>query len=366
MVQNYLGSVRRTLARMSNYVERRREALSNSAPRRTSSSSSVAHHADSQASPIGSFDERNFIAVRTSMLNDISTVAKSMQEFTTQWTRLVGRQQSPLIDRIPPRGVELWRDFWDTVRRQVRRINQEFYQLSQDMSRMLTGRLPSTNPPPGAGNPRVITAPINMAQQSPAAFGSNEPADMSSASLLYSASAEPITTTVEQSQEHVKQLAKRFQEFYDRMTATLADEQQKMDAFNVAPTSGAVAAAAAADASNNLVDELDDEQTRQELDRNVALRQQIQQEINVFGSIFDIMRAFIQRLRESANNIRDVMQPSTSNNNNNDAVTPGPQVKPQVDKLLDETIDSQRNINGQAKPVLMPNVRPINNPQTML
>lgn len=233
-----------------------------------------------------------------------------------QWARAVGRQQSPLIDRIPPRGVELWRDFWDTVRKQVSRINDQVRQVGRDMSRLITGAV-STGPAGSASSPQY---------SAPTATGS------------------------------VEQQVRRFQEFYDKMSATLGEEQLKMDnAINKASQLDS----SKLDQANNLIDEQDDQSTRDELTRNPALRLQIQQEISVFGSIFDIMRAFIQRLRESASNVvRDVMQPGASNNNNNDPVTPGPSIKPQVDKLLDETIDSQRNINGQAKPVFLPNNRP--------
>lgn len=232
-----------------------------------------------------------------------------MHDFTIQWAGLVGRQQSPLIDRIPPRGVELWRDFWDTVRKQVRRINQEFWQLSRDMTKLVTSRVPS--------NP----SPVIPSLYSEASAGNS------------------------------------FQEFYDKMRSTLEHEQQKLEKLS----NNQIVAEVKSDQAN-LIDETDDESTKEELNRNVALRQQIQQEINVFGSIFDIMRAFMQRLRESATGaVRDILNPGLGNSN--DAVTPGPDIKPQVDKLVSETLDSQRLINGQSQPVLLPNNRPSLNPR---
>lgn len=320
-VQNYLGNVRRTIQRMTNFIDNRR---TNTADNRPRESPKDAHDlVDTQSIVSGGFAQ-----TRQSILNQVQLLSNRLQEFTVQWTSLVGRQQSPLIDRIPPRGVELWRDFWDTVRKQVRRINQEFWQLSQDMTRMITGRRPIIPRPP---------------QSNLVVVSDND------GSLLYSSSDDVSVT-------------KQFQEFYDRMSVTLGEEQQKMDALN--KIAHGQTAAAQQDADNNLIDEQDDQVTKDELNRNVALRQQIQQEINVFGSIFDIMRAFIQRLRESATNmVRDVMQPGASNNNDNNPVTPGPSVKPQVDKLLDETIGSQRLINSNGKPVLLPNSRPALNQQ---
>jgi len=297
MVQNYLGNVRRTVQRMTNFIGNQRSNLITSGPR---------------DSPTESLSMDEFTAIRQSILGRIQLLSKDMHDFTMQWARIVGKQQSPLIDRIPPRGVELWRDFWDTVRRQVRRINQEFWQLSQDMSRMLTGRLP--NGPSKVDN------------------------------LLYSTSHELVS--------------KHFQDFYDKMGITLGEEQLKLDSLNKVAQAQSIETGSNSE-QFNLIDENDDQATKDELKRNPALRQQIQQEISVFGSIFDIMRAFIQRLRESTTNVvRDVLQPGASNNNNNDPVTPGPSVKPQVDKLLGETVNSQRNINSQAKPVLLPNNRP--------
>lgn len=306
MVQNYLGNVRRTIQRMSNFIDNRRASLTNNnQPRETLAERSEAN------------DYESFQATRQSILTTIEALSKRMRDFPMQWARAVGKQQSPLIDRIPPRGVELWRDFWDTVRKQVRVINEEFRRVSRDMTRLVTSRLPS---------------------------GSSI-----SPNLLYSGSqVAPV---------QVSQQVKRFQEFYDKMSATLGEEQLKMD--NVLNKASQTELINKLDQSNNLIDEQDDQSTKDELTRNPALRLQIQQEISVFGSIFDIMRAFIQRLRESATNaVRDVMQPGASNNNDNNPVTPGSSVKPQVDKLLDETINSQRNINGQSKPVLLPNNRP--------
>lgn len=311
MVQNYLGNVRRTIQRMTNFIDNQRTNIAAGRPRE------LALYSESDSSSSASFDQ-----ARREILDRIQIVSRKMHEFTVQWSKVVGKQQSPLLDRIPPRGVELWRDFWDTVRKQVRRINQEFSQISQDMGRMLTGlRLPGSSSPPRTGQ---LTPRDDVPSNG--------------------------------------QPTNHFQAFYDKMSVVLGAEQQKIDAMNKI----AQAQSSSLQESNsnyNLYDEQDDEVTRNELSKNVALRQQIQQEINIFGSIFDIMRTFIQRLRESATNaVRDVIQPVASNNNDNNPVTPGPSVKPQVDKLLGETINSQRNINGQAKPVLLPNVRPALNP----
>lgn len=314
MVQNYIHNVRRTVQRMTNFIDDRRNRylLNNngSQPRQ---------------SPQVDFNEGGFTSLSKSIESRIESLTKEMREFSIQWARVVGKQQSPLFDRIPPRGVEIWRDFWDTVRKQVSRIRQEFRQLSEDMGRMLTGRIPTSKGP----TPETVRPTAN---------------------LLYSADQD--------------RLSKRFQEFYDKMGVALGEEQQKMDSLSRFTEEQAVSETSQtnnryAQEITNLIDEQDDQVTRDELTRNVALRQQIQQEINVFGSIFDIMRAFIQRLRESATNVvRDVIQPGSSNNNDNNPVTPGPSVKPTVDQLLGETINSQRNINSQARPVLLPNNRP--------
>lgn len=319
MVQNYIHNVRRTVQRMTNFIDNRRNRF-------------LSNGNQPRESPQVDFNEGEFASITKSIESRIESLTKDMREFSIQWARVVGKQQSPLFDRIPPRGVELWRDFWDTVRKQVSRIRQEFRQLSLDMGRMLTGRIPvSTGPTPETVRP--------------------------TANLLYSA-------------DQDTRLSKRFQEFYDKMSVALGEEQQKMDTLSLRFTQGQAITEKQSSLSNNnhysqddqvnnLIEEQDDQVTKDELTRNVALRQQIQQEINVFGSIFDIMRAFIQRLRESATNaVRDVMQPGSSANNDNNPVTPGPSVKPQVDQLLGETINSQRNINGQARPVLLPNNRP--------
>lgn len=329
MVQNYIHNVRRTVQRMTNFIDNRRSRpTTNGQPR--------------EAPQVEESNE--FASLSKSIESRIESLSKDMREFSIRWARVVGRQQSPLFDRIPPRGVELWRDFWDTVRKQVSRIRQEFRQLSQDMGRMLTGRVPvSGGPTPDRVHP--------------------------GANLFYSP---PKPTNIDGRQQ--EQLSKRFQEFYDRMSVALGEEQQKMDSLTRStpsqgqdqPTADQSNNRYAQDNINNLIDEQDDQVTKDELTRNVALRQQIQQEINVFGSIFDIMRAFIQRLRESATNVvRDVMQPGSSNNNDNNPVTPGPSIKPTVDQLLGETINSQRNINGQAKPVLLPNNRPSTGPRQL-
>lgn len=307
MVQTYLGNVRRTIQRVSNFVDNRRPSSNSNQPR------------DSPTA-----DQREVTIMGQQVVDHLQGLSKRFRDFNLQWARVVGKQQSPLIDRIPPRGVELWRDFWDTVRKQVRRINQEFWQLSQDMTRMITGRLPSN----------------------PGTFVVGQPREAPLASLLYAGEAE------------AEQLARKFQEFYDKLSVTLGKEQAKMDGALSQMNAGSAQSNLLVDEpmDEQLLDEFDDEQTRKELTRNVALRQQIQQEINVFGSIFDIMRAFIARLRESASVFRDVLTPGAPNSN--DAVTPGPSIKPTVDHLLEETINSQRNINGQSKPVMLPNDRP--------
>lgn len=327
MVQSYLGNVRRVVQRMTKFIDNQRANLANigtQQPKPLMAAAGHDGHVDEQLIT-GQFVD-GVANIRQSILNRIQVVSKNMHDFTMQWTRAVGKQSSPLWDRIPPRGVELWRDFWDTVRKQVRRINEEFLQLSRDMNRLVTGRPPSGQ-------------------------------SINPGNLFY--------TNVNGQLEVSKQL----QIFYDKMSATLNEEQHRMDAqfgpqspfeqvLNRNWTNNRESE------QNNLIDEQDDEMTKDELNKNVALRQQIQQEINIFGSIFDIMRAFIQRLRESATNaVRDVMRPGGSSNNNNDPVTPGPAVKPQVDKLLGETIEAQRAINGQAKPVLLPNKRVTLNPR---
>lgn len=289
MVQNYLGNVRRVVQRMTNLVGNTRTNVKVNQPRN---------------SPSDLDQESHFMATKESILNQAKSLTKRMQSFNVEWAQLVGRQQSPLIDRIPPRGVEIWRDFWETVRRQVRRINQEFVQLSQDMSRVLSGRVPS-----------------NQNIQIPSLYADGE----------------------------------SFRDFYEKMTSTLVAEQKKLDKLS----GGQSVAESKSDQSSNYIDEYDDENTKEELKRNVALRQQIEQEINVFGSIFDIMRTFMQRLRESATGaIKDMLRPGQSIDNNNDSVTPGSAIRPQVEKVVDETIESQRLINSQAKPVLLPNSRP--------
>jgi len=318
LVQSYLSAMRRTVRRFHRLVATSPQALA----------------AQPEQQEVAQVDQRRPLATVTSaeaLVAEVDQLGGRFRAFNLQWARAVGKQQSPLIDRIPPRGVELWRDFWDTVRKQVRRINQEFVQVSRDMTRVITGR------------------PV----------GSSRPTRDQHTALLYtdSASVASQSNAKEQLEEQQEKLRQQFQQFYDKLTVSLSKEQEKLD--------NQLAAQSSADSSsqtqvNELFDEQDDEATRNELNRNVALRQQIQQEINVFGSIFDIMRQFIQRLRESATHIRDVLTPPGSSNNN-DAVTPGPSVKPTVDQLLEDTINSQRNINGQAKPVMLPNARPKNN-----
>lgn len=330
MVQNYLANVRRAVQRMTNLIDNRRQPAGSSAPRQ----SPEAHRSDDAEVDLNKLASRS-----QSILESIEAVELKMSQFSSQFSELMPRQQSPLIDRIPPRGVELWRDFWDTVRRQVRRINQEFYQLSRDMSRMLTGRLPGGPP---AGTPFTS---VGVPRQD-------------GESLLYS------SQSITSDQDQAASTTRQFQEFYDKMSSALSEQQRRMSSFNRAGVVGdnvaekELTGISKMSEQVNLIDEQDDQTTRDELNRNVALRQQIQQDISIFGSIFDIMRAFIQRLRESTTSmVRDVVRPGASNNNNNDPVTPGPSVKPQVDQLLGETINSQRIINSQGKPVLLPNNR---------
>lgn len=309
---------------MTNLIDSRRQPASSSAPRQ---SPEVDRSADAQV-------DLNKLAVRgQSILVDIEAVELKMGQFSSQFSEIFPRQQSPLVDRIPPRGAELWRDFWETVGKQVRNINEQFWQLSRDMSRMLTGR--PINPSGTVGSPRQAAN-----------------------SLLYS------SQSISPDQDQITSVTKTLQEFHDRLSEALYTQQCMMDSLNrIAVVDDNVTEKESLDINKkseqvNLIDEQDDQTTRDELNRNVALRQQIASEINIFGSIFDLMRTFIQRLRETTTNmVKDVVRPNTSNNNNNDPVTPGPSVKPQVDKLLGETINSQRNINGQAKPVLLPNNR---------
>ncbi|KAG9509593.1 pncA, partial [Fragariocoptes setiger] len=313
LVQNYLSNLRRAINRITRFIDHRAP----STMKRTgdeSTATDVNEHRvykrqairDGIVAPNNGGDAQILVqdqflggvaSVRQSILNRIQLLSKRMHEFTIQWTRMLGRQRSPLFDRIPPRGVELWRDFWDTVRKQVRRINQEFRQLTLDMTRLVTG----------------------------------------GGKLQYAPETDAVSTN---------EVGGTYRDYYDKTNdagvnndASTSTNDQSFERINV-------------------IDELDDEFTRQELTRNPMLRQQIQQEIGVFGSIFDMMREFIRRLRESATSmIRDVIDPNSVPNNNNDLVTPGPDIKPQVDALLEETIQSQRHINSQAKPVFLPNDR---------
>lgn len=336
MVQNYLGNMRRAVQRFTNFIDNRRAQGQSQA--QGQAVSSQPRHSPSVEFDQGAVDYKRAGEV---IVNQLQSLTKGFREFTLQWSKTLGKQQSPLIDRIPPRGVELWRDFWDTVRKQVRRINQEFLQLTRDMGRVLTGRVPST------GGVRVVVRPSgNGREQEDQAEQQNnlEPAASGLAQLLYS-SAATLAQSEDQTQEQIKQ---QFQVFYERLTNQLSKEQQKMNELSKAAGDNNDQKQQQLGA-DELLDELDDEITRQELANNVALRQQIQQEINVFGSIFDIMRAFIQRLRDSATTIRDILTPPGAINDNN-SVTPGPAIKPTVDKLLEDTINSQRNINSQARP----------------
>lgn len=303
---------------MTNLIDNRRGS---SSPRQSPSS------VDAQ--------ELDIAARGRSIIESIDLLQGKLNEFNHQFSELVPRQGSPLIDRIPPRGVELWVDFWGTVRKQVEVINKQFWQLSRDLSRMLTGRAPG-NQSPSTDQRQRIPSQVSPTQ-----------------SLLYS------SQSVVSEEDQIASVSKRFQDFYDNMSVVLGEQQRKMDSMNRIASFQATQSEVNKMADQvNLIDDQDDQTTRDELNRNVALRQQIRQEITMFGSIFDLIGAFIQRLRESTTNmVRDVVRPGSTNNNNNDPVTPGPSVKPQVDKLLDETINSQRNINGQAKPVLLPSDR---------
>lgn len=336
MVQNYLGNVRRTVQRVTNLLDQPRVG--------GGGTGTVSQPTEAQIKPqeAPGAPETSQVGVRQAgerIVGELEGLTKRFREFTLQWSKTMGKQQSPLIDRIPPRGVELWRDFWDTVRRQVRRINEEVWQLTRDMGRVLTGRLPSTGG-------RIVIRPSGREGEQ---GGEGEaPATGGLAGLLYSAqgSAPTTTQTRDQNQEAIRQ---QFEEFYEKLSAQLAKEQQRMNELTKPSSSNAKSQQQQQQLDQNLIDELDDESTRQELANNVALRQQIQQEINVFGSIFDIMRTFISRLRDSASTIRDILTPPGAIFDNN-PVTPGPAVKPTVDKLLEETINSQRNINSQARP----------------
>lgn len=317
MVQNYLGNMRRAVQRFNNFIDNRRrpDAAAGSQPRQ-----SPAAELEQRRQTTGHIQRAG-----ESIVGQLQDMTKRFREFTMQWSKTLAKQQSPLIDRIPPRGVELWHDFWNTVRKQVRRINEDFLQLTRDMGRVLTGRLPSTGS-------RIVVQPGGRDEDV-------QPANLL-AELLY-ASVDSLKR--DQSQDQVRQ---QFKEFYETLSLQLAREQQKM---NELAKAGAAGQQEQQQLDQNLFDDSDDEVTRRELANNVALRQQIQQEINVFGSIFDIMRTFIARLRDSASTIRDILTPPGAINDNN-LVTPGPSVKPTVDKLLEDTINAQRNINSQARP----------------
>lgn len=307
MVRNYVANLRRAVQRVTRFVDHTRQFGSSGTSQPRQSDHEFAF-SDNEVSKVLSNSKL--------VMTELEQLSAEMQQFDGRWTKdfgkLSGRQlplpNSPLIDRIPPRGVEMWRDFWDTVRRQMSRINQEVRQMTRDMARMITGRLPSNATPSARSASRYVDLMNSMKADLAKYLGESRYPSM--------AASNNDAAIIEYKQQNV-----------------------------------------------SLIDESDDEVTRNELNNNVALRQQIQQEINIFSSIFDIMGAFIQRLRESATNIRDVLQPSNSIKNDNNAVTPGPSVKPHVDEILDATIEAQRNINGQAKPVLLPNSRPALKPR---
>lgn len=327
MVQNYLANMRRAVQRFTNLIDNTRRNTSSPQPRHhQSAGAALEEDGVGPAKQLGQ-----------SVVRQLQDMTKRFREFTLLWSKTLGKQQSPLFDRIPPRGIELWRDFWDTVRKQVRRVNEEVLQMSRDMARVLTGRLPSTDA-------RVIVRPASGRDHVDVESTNKQVAGRNLASLLY-ASPSLLAARSHASDEQI--LKQEFQDFYNKLTLQLRREEQKMAELSKA--GGQQVSQQQQVDANSLIDELDDEATKQELANNVALRQQIQQEINVFGSIFDIMRTFIQRLRESAVNIRDVLQPPGAIHSNN-PVTPGPDVKPTVDQILQETINSQRNINSQAKP----------------
>lgn len=333
MVQNYLGSMRRVIHRFNNLLgDNRRSGLT------PNSSVHRRHHEQpkQQSAPTG---EEPHQQLGEPVVSQLEGVTQKFKQFSEEFPKALERQSSPLIDRIPPRGVELWRDFWDTVRKQFRRINQEFLQVSRDMGRLLTGRQPSN----GASRV-VVVRPRENEQQGGAQ------AATPLASLLYSYS----------SMSNEQAVAKQFQEFYDNLSAQLKLEQHKMDELSKASgeheqqqqqqqKESQVQGDNNNKAGYELIEEMDDEQTRQVLTQNPALRQQISQDINVFSSIFDIIRTFLSRLRGSAEDIRNILERPGAMRDNN-SVTPGPAVKPTVDQLLKDTIDSQRNINSQSKP----------------
>lgn len=314
MVENYLGHVRRVVHRFNNMFER---------VAGTNGNRNQLQPRESRGQQVGE-----------SLVGQVQEMSKGVRDFVLLWSRTVGKQQSPLIDRIPPRGVEIWRDFWDTMRRQMRRINNEFLQVARDMSRMLTGRRPAK--PDGAV---VIVRPRDREQDQPSGAVVNAPL----ASLLYSS--QLANNNNDNGEQPAAAIEKQFREFYDKLTAQLESEQRKMDAI------GKAAGQQANDdlTSGNLIEELDDEQTRLALTQNPGLRQQISQDINVFSSIFDIIRTFLTRLRGSAEDIRNILERPGAMRDNN-SVTPGPNVRPTVDQLLKDTVDSQRNINSQARP----------------
>lgn len=296
LVQNYLSNLRRAINRVTRFIDHR-------VPANSAATSAAGRALFKRHAPLEETDkqeEQQQQALRESMLSRIQQLSTSIHELTVRSASFSagsarqGRQTSPLWDRIPPRGTELWRDFWDTVRKQVRRINQEVRKIYQDMGRLVTGQ--------------------------PAAY-------------KYLALDGAQTAQVAMDNDMV---ANNRLEEDDKLSEA---EMEQFDKINV-------------------FDEQDDEFTSSELERNVALRQQIQQEIGVFGSIFDMMQAFVRRLRETARNmVRDVLDPNGSPNNNNNGVTPGPDIRPQVDKLLEETIEAQRHINSQSRPVYLPNDR---------
>jgi hypothetical protein len=312
MVQNYLASTRRVMQRFNNMFDRVTGGGQTQLRPREST--------DTKAGPLGE-----------SVVGQLQELSKSFRDFSLQWSRTVGKQQSPLIDRIPPRGVELWRDFWDTVRKQIRRINNEFLQVTRDMGRLLTGRRPAN--PDGVV---VVVRPRENGNDNDNDNAAVATTEHTLGSLLYSAMA---AVSKEQAIE------REFQEFYEKLTEQLKKEQEKMDAIGKASGQQQTDD----NQANNLIEELDDEQTRLVLTQNPGLRQQINQDINVFSSIFDIIRTFLSRLRGSAEDIRNILERPGALRDNN-PVTPGPAVKPTVDQLLKDTIDSQRNINSQARP----------------
>lgn len=380
--------MRRTLHRLNSFIERRRAFLSSGGTpltvnrRRHGGGVGVLSAANldneetvelAKASSDSALDNLSNASNKLSADIDefeatlCSAVAADLSRDAKRVTPVLKRasRQSPLWDRIPPRGTELWRDFWDTVRKQARRINQELERISNDLRRALTGGSPSRPTTFVTAAPASLLARIGNLDDSTLTRATGVDADELSGAR--------------------KQLngKGKFEDYYENLKLSLESERQKLSKLLVAsknngdvqissqnkPQIALAPSEKVAPSDLEVSSDDDDEKTRRELEKNPALRQQIAEEIGAFGGIFDIMRAFVKRLRDAATNIvRDVVSPNSGKtvNNDNNAVTPGPAIKPQVDQLLGETLNSQRNINGQAKPITVPNQRVTNVEQTQV